>query len=242
MNQMKRLNSVFVLAILLLVSSACGLRDGGLELPEATVPADLGQQAATAATRAASAAATAAVVADQASEAAATAAVQGGTAMATVQASDLPLSDVDVNSLQEKFAAVQPDENGNFSVTVTDDELNQAIQLAQAASEQSGTPVRVQNAQVVFIGGTITLTGAISVPISAQLTVVFRPFVADNMLQFEVISATAGDISVPASLLQTAESTLNDTLGAAMGSLPPTLVLQDIEMGEGTMTVTGSQS
>ncbi|HEX6387216.1 MAG TPA: hypothetical protein VF177_21320, partial [Anaerolineae bacterium] len=144
--------------------------------------------------------------------------------------------------LRERFSSVQPDENGNVSITVTDDELNQVIQASQAAAAQTGQAVQVQNAQVLFTGGNIILTGDVTEPVAAALRVTFRPYVANGILQFEVVSATVGGVTVPPTLLQSAEAMLNSTLGEAMSALPAQVVLQDVIMGEGTMTVVGSRA
>jgi hypothetical protein len=99
----------------------------------------------------------------------------------------------------------------------------------------------LQDPVFTFTGGNIVLSGQVTQPVAAQLTVTFRPYVEDHILKFEVISATLGSIQVPAPVLSSAESTLNSTLGQAINSLPGNLTLQTLVMGEGTMTVTGSR-
>jgi hypothetical protein len=71
------------------------------------------------------------------------------------------------------------------------------------------------------------------------LTIAFRPLVVDGRLQFEVMSAAIGSIQVPPSLLATAEATLNTTLNEAMANMPNNVILQDITIGEGTMSLSG---
>ncbi|MFQ5419726.1 MAG: hypothetical protein ACE5EY_05120, partial [Anaerolineae bacterium] len=73
------------------------------------------------------------------------------------------------------------------------------------------------------------------------LAVVFRPSVVNGVLQFEVLSATIGNINVPPALLTAAEATLNATLSEAIGGLPPTFTLQSVVIGEGAMTLTASR-
>jgi hypothetical protein len=223
MKESKRL-FLFWLTLLLLPALACSLTDGTVTLPQATVPA--------VATTGAEVAATAAGVA-------ATAAAQGGSALATAQASDIPAPEASMAALQEKLAAIQPDENGNFSVTLTDDELNQAIQAQLAAAEQAGAPNNIENMQLAFTGGNAVLTGNVTDPIVAVLTIAFQPLVVDGRLQFEVMSAAIGSIQVPPSLLATAEATLNTTLNEAMANMPNNVVLQDISIAEGSMSLSG---
>ncbi|MCI0394885.1 MAG: DUF2993 domain-containing protein [Chloroflexi bacterium] len=168
--------------------------------------------------------------------AAAVATTQGGNALATIQAIGTP----NINALQEKLAGIQPDANGNFTVTITDDEVNQVILAQQQLAGNQQTAL--QNPLVTFIGGNIVLTGDVTQPIVAPLAVVFRPAVVDGVLQFELISATLGSIQVPETLLAGAESTLNSSLGQALNQMPAGVQLQEILMGEGTMTITGRQT
>lgn len=233
MMKQKEVIRLLFLNLLLLALVACGGQTP--QLPSINAPDNLAEQAAVASTRAAEAAATAAVVAS-------TVVAPDGNAVATAQAASAQLTNsVDVNSLREKLAAVQPDAAGNITVTITDFELTQAIQAQQAAAAQSGVAAPIQNPQVTFTGGNITLAGLITDPITSQLAVAFRPFVNNGVLQFEVVSASIGAIQVPPALLASAETMLNSSLGEAMANLPAGVVLREITMGEGTMTVMGNQ-
>lgn len=193
-------------------------------------------------------------VASQAAQAAGTALVLGGTAAAqsgsvaaTLQASGalqtaqaaVANGNVDVDSLRQKFAALQLDANGNVTVVVTDAELNQVIQAQQA---QGNTNSKLQNPLVAFTGGYIILTGDVTDPITAKLTVNFNPYVSNGLLQFDVVSASVGQVNVPPSLLDSAEATLNNTLGDALSQLPAGVSLKSVVMGEGTMTITAGKS
>lgn len=236
---MKRTNFhlFIIISLLFLPTLACG---GVSQLPNA-------DDVAAAATKASDAAATAVVMAEQAANAAATAAAseQAQNAVATAVAAATSVQNMelpDTSALREKFAAIQPDANGNVSVTLTDDEMNQAIQAKQTAAEQAGEENLVQEAVVSFTGGYIVLTGNITSPVAAQLTVSFRPYIADGALQFEVVNASIGSVSVPPAILSGAEATLNNTLTEAMGYMPASITLQDVIMGEGTMTITGHKN
>lgn len=212
-----------LIGLLTLAGLACGPNLSGVV--EVTVPAGAVETVQAAGQQAGSVAETAVALATQ----------EGSAAIATLQAGG---ATIDLGPLQDKFENIQTDENGNFSVTVTDTEVNQALQRAQ---ETQGTTneVPLQQTVIVFTGGNIVLTGEVTQPVQAQLMVVFRPSVVDSVLQFEVVSATLGTIEVPGALLSGAEATLNSTLGEAMNSIPADFTLQSIVMGEGTMMVTG---
>lgn len=226
--------ALFILiSLLILPALACG---GSVNLPDVDVD-ELAGQAADAATKAADAAATAVVVAQQV---ATSEQVQNIEATAVAAATALVDSDFELpesSSLRQKFANAQPDANGNITITITDTEINEAIQMKQTAAEQAGQEQALQGILVTFTGSNIILTGNVTTPILAQLTVTFRPYVADGILQFEVISATLGVINVPTTLLSASEATLNSTLNEAMGNLPANYTLQNVTIGEGTMTI-----
>jgi hypothetical protein len=214
---------IFVLiAILLLAGLACGPG-----VPDVTVPDGAIQTVQAAGQQAGSVAETAVALAT----------TEGSSAVATLQAGG---AEVDLGPLQDKFESIEPDENGNFSVTITDTELNQALQQAQEAQAAGNSPL--QQPVIVFTGGNVALTANVTQPVEAQLTVAFRPVVEDGVLQFEVVSATLGALQVPTAVLSSAESTLNSTLGQAMNSLPTDVTLLSIEMGEGTMTISGRRN
>jgi hypothetical protein len=215
----------FLIGILALAGLACGPNLSGVV--EVTVPAGAVETVQAAGQQAGSVAETAVALATQ----------EGSAAIETLQAGGT----IDQGPLKDKFENIQTDENGNFSVTVTDTEVNQALQQAQQA-EGAPNDLPLQQTVIVFTGGNIVLTGNVTQPVAAQLMVVFRPSVVNGVIQFEVVSATLGTIEVPTVILSSAEATLNSTLGEAMNSIPANFTLQSIVMGEGTMTVSGTRN
>lgn len=215
-----------MISLLFLAGLACGPNIP--DVPEVNIPEGAAETVQAAGQQAGSAAETAVALATQ----------EGSTAVQTLQAGG---ANIDLGALGEKFSTIQPDENGNFTVTITDTELNDALQRAEESQAAPGSSP-VSQPLIIFTGGNIVLMGNVTQPIEAQLTVSFRPVVVDGDLQFEVVSATLGAVNVPAAILSSAESTLNSTLGQAMNNIPSNLTLQSIVMGEGTMTVSGTQN
>ena len=210
----------------LLASLACGA--GDVALPQVTISADI--------------AATAQVAAEQAGVAAATAAAlietQGGSLLATVQAGDFNVDlHLDPASLQERFANVQFDGNGNVSVTITEEEVNLALQQGEQVAAQNGQASPLQSPYLDLTNGNIVLTGDLTQPVQAALAATFRPVVVNNVLQFEIVSATLGGIQVPPAILSSVQTNLNSTLGVAFSNLPGNIILKEVQMGEGTMTI-----
>jgi hypothetical protein len=218
----KNMKPLFLLiGILFIVGLACGP-----SLPD--VPAGAVETVQSAGQQAGSVAETAVALATQ----------EGSAAIGTLQAGG---QTVDLGPLQDKFESIQPDANGNFTVTITDAEVNQALQRSQETAEAANESPLKQTA-IAFTGGNIVLTGNVVSPIEALLTVTFRPLVTNGVLQFEVVSATLGTVQVPSAILTSAALTLNNTIGQAMNGIPSNLTLQSIVMGEGTMTVSGTRN
>ncbi len=144
--------------------------------------------------------------------------------------------------LKQQFSTLKPDENGNFSVTVTDDQVNKAMSAGLSAAENLPTPVpavgKIANPVVLFTAEAVVFEADIVQP-SGHLKVEFRPYVQDGALQFEVISADFGGRNVPAPLLGTAETTMNQTMAEAMSDMPQGAELQSILLGDGTLSVFG---
>jgi hypothetical protein len=214
---------LFVLVgMLALAALACGP-----SVPEVTIPAGAVETVQAAGQQAGQVAETAVALATQ----------EASAAIETIQAGGT----IGLGALEDKFESIQPDANGNFSVTITDAELNQAVQQAQEVPGSTNDSPLSQPV-FTFTGGNIVLTANVTQPVAAQLTVAFRPSVVNGVLQFEVVSATLGSVQVPTAVLSSAETTINSTLGQAMNNIPANLTLQSIVMGEGTMTVSGTRN
>lgn len=252
-----------IIILLLLLSLACNaslganrsddLSDGGAELSQRADA--LATQAAAAATAAAetitnlspsgslaensavaTAAAQTAVEAPQAGAALQETAVAAAAAAATSVASAagaVSLPALNTASLAERFAALQFNGSGSYTVAISEADVNQSMQAAQAAGQETA----VQSPAVQFSDGLLILTGVITSPDLGNMTVQLRPIAVDGALQFQVLSAAVGGINLPAPLLQTAESILNSTLGTAVNNLPAGVTLQAVTVSSGEMTL-----
>ena len=248
------------LILLALISVACGGSGGNSPavnvpqvnvtvggVPQATLDA-ANTRAAELAAQAGDAAAMAQVLAGQIATQAVPAAetVTAGveavaTAVPTVEAiatqivSTLDASGYTMADLEAMFSTVQPDGAGNVSVTITDDQLTSAVAAAQSTGQGAG---QMQNVVFTFGAGTILMTGDVTQPIQAQLSVIFSPYVVNGVLQFDITQASLGNIQVPATMLTQAETTLNSSLGNAAAQLPANVALQSVIVADGVMTFT----
>ena len=150
-----------------------------------------------------------------------------------IDTSSIDTSNIDAGLLAEKFGSVTPDENGNVSLTITEEETNQAIQLAL---QQSGTDV-VSNVTIAYTGGTVVFTGDLE---AGSVRAALRPYVENNTLQFEILEASVNDLTIPPATYAVIETTINQTLSEAMGQIPSSVTLTGVSVGEGTLTVTAN--
>lgn len=235
---------LFFFSMLMVPVLACGT--GGIDLPEVNVPEGaaataegMARDAATAVARVTvppGAQETAAAVGQSAATAVAEAGEGGGEAVSTLQATNFTINvTVNTDQLRQKIASARPDENGNVNITITDEEINQAIELKDEA--EGSDPATFQNPSVAFTGGNVVLTGDVTKPIPAELIASFGPVILDGQAQVDLQSVTLRGLPVPPQLLGSVEQSLNNALREMMSSLPEGYVVQEISVGEGTMTI-----
>ena len=235
----KRTSVIFFLGILMLFSLSCRFGQG---LPGGQDIQISAEDVAAAATRAAEAAAAAGVLTDQAGEIAATAVAQGGEIAATAQI--FPTQDpniVGATALEQKLANIQPDANGNFVLVITEADFNEYI-AGQTDGGIKTEGFNVENVNIDISGESAKLTGDVKEPLALPLTVEMSPEVQDNRLHFKIISAQAGIFPAPTTMLDLIELTANTALTEALAGLPSNMTLQNVQLGDGTLTITGHQS
>ena len=241
---------LFFFLMFALPALACS--PGGIGLPDVNVPEGaaataegMAREAATAVARVTippgareTAVAFGAVAATRVADASA----EGGQALSTLQATDFDVDvTVDADQLQDKIADAQPDENGNITITVTDDEINQAVEIREI-SGGSDLPATFRDPSVAFTGGNVILTGQMTQPLQAELVAEFQPLIVDGQVQVELQRATVQGLPVPTQALAPVEQNLNNALREMTATLPQNYVVQEINMGEGTMTIIAVRS
>lgn len=152
----------------------------------------------------------------------------------------LPMG-ITMDELKERFAAVQLDENGAFSITIADVEWNQALMARQEARIADDDPPATQDITFVFFPDRIDMTGRVVSPIQGPLTASFRPYIAEGAFQFEILAATINEVAVPQPLLELAAGSVRETIDELITSLPDGLQLTAVTLHDGTMTVTGQR-
>lgn len=141
-------------------------------------------------------------------------------------------------AVQERFASLKPDDDGNFSVTIYESEINQIIKLQELFTGPiPGNPLR--NTEVAFREDVILFTADVYEPLVGQLTVRFSPYIDEGHVRFEVIDASLGGTETPPSTLDAAADTLSGTIGEALGYLPSGLRPREIIVANGVFTING---
>lgn len=234
-------------ALLLMASLACGI--GGVEVPDVGLP----EGAAATAEGAADAAATAmagvtlpsgvvetaesagGLSGGLAATAVALAGEQGSGLLATLQASDFEVQiTFDVEPLRNKISQAQPGADGNITLEITDEELNQAIDVRAG---RAGEEPALQDPEINFTDGNVVLIGRVQQPIQGEMRATFQPIVSDGQLRLFLTGVTIGSIPVPTVLLSSVEATINASLATLLSALPGNYRLSEIIIGEAVMTV-----
>ncbi len=219
------------LGLLLLTSLACDLSFGD---PAEIVPPAL-ETAEEAARVAGNAAQT---VAAQAGDLAGTAAViattEGSELVATANALATPHADF----LKDKLANLEPDEDGNYRVTLTENEVNALLRLRQLLTGDL-IGAGIQSQEVNFRDGSITLSGTILEPLPGQLLVKMRPSIEAGQIQLDIQESSVAGQEAPQQALDAAEEAISSGLGEALEFLPDDVQLQELSVANGEITIIG---
>jgi len=173
----------------------------------------------------------------QISQAATAVAATAEAAIANAAASQLVEELPSSEEIAGSFASAIPEGNTPINITITDAQLNEQIAAQQASVQQQAN---IDNLSARFSGDNVILSGMLNEPISGQINIVFRPYLVGNTIQFEVVSASFGNMNVPAVGLSAVQSAFNDTLVGTLNNLPATITIQQLVVDDGVMTVVGN--
>ena len=140
--------------------------------------------------------------------------------------------------VKERIASLKADEEGNFTVTIHEDEINQIIQIQELITDPiPGNPLK--NTTVSFQEGVILFTADVYEPLVGQLLVRFSSRVDGRHVRFDVIDASLAGNETPQTVLDAAAATLDGTLGELLSFLPSTLRPREIVIGDGMFVLKG---
>ena len=157
----------------------------------------------------------------------------------TPPGSPIPVSTEAAGQLAELWKnAVANASNGEVSVIVTEAQITSYLDLK--LSEQTNPPLR--NVQVylrdskIHIYGTAK-AGGVSTTALVSLVVTITP---EGNAQFSIEKADFGPVPVPAELLNSLSSGLNEALTGQLGSLATGIKIKSVLIADGNMGIIGT--
>lgn len=151
----------------------------------------------------------------------------------------IPVSTAAVESLQNELAtAVVTAASGQpVKIEITDVQMTSLV----AAELKSQTDPAIDNPQVHLENGQILFTGDVqqsgmTLPLKAVMTVSAD---SEGQVHYKIVSANLGPFPLPQSLLDQFTSKLDQSIAQKLGSEQDNMVVEDINIGNGVMTVTG---
>jgi hypothetical protein len=150
-------------------------------------------------------------------------------------------SEETLQRLQERVDAIQTDADGNFSLTISEEEMTA---LAVQVLDEMEEPPPVSDLQVFFRNGRVELYMTVHLSDSFSLP---------SMLAF-TIDAQAGDFAVtieelvvgplpmPGFITEAMTDVLNDALAGSVSSDESNVLITDVQIGDREMTIYGQMS
>lgn len=136
-----------------------------------------------------------------------------------------------------------PDSSGELpggeqvEVVLTEQQLTA---LVDAALQSQNDPP-IENPQIRLQKGQIDFTGqTVNQPIQAEVHAVMTVRVDETgQLDFELVSADLGPFPIPQAMLDEIESDMEEALRAELGSRTAGMLIEDITIADGEMTIAG---
>lgn len=139
--------------------------------------------------------------------------------------------------LQEKLENAEIDENGVFSITFTEAEVNDmmTIRREQVPEDEAED---LQNLFIRFEEGEVLLDGDLGTLFEDVLVARFTPSVENGAFQLDLAEANIGAIDIPTQFLNGLESAMNTGMDVLINNLPsPPNRLQSVEVEDGSLTI-----
>ena len=86
----------------------------------------------------------------------------------------------------------------------------------------------------------MTITGIVTAGIlTAESRMVFAPTVQENTLHLDIVSATFGQVELPEGMLTQIADMINQNMGQYISAGGNSVQIEQVEIANGTMTITG---
>jgi hypothetical protein len=157
----------------------------------------------------------------------------------TPPASPIPVSTEAAGQLEDIITqAVGSSQNGEVTVTVTEEQLTSYLALRTAADPDAplkDIQVFIRDGQVILFGN--AQIGSMTAPAEIRLDVATS---ADGGLDVNVAEADFGPIPAPQSMLDTLSTALDEAMSGQFAPSATGVRISSIVLGEGEMTITGT--
>lgn len=157
----------------------------------------------------------------------------------TLQPTSTPAPTVDPQEMESLLATAEGQllETGSFSITFTEEQITAyvAAKLAQEPDAPFTDP------RFTLSNGQMILSGSVKVGfLTGQAQIVFEPALVDGRLQVSILSANFGSIPFPESALQQITDNVNQNMSDFISVNGRSVRIQTLEIGQGTMTLSGT--
>ena len=137
----------------------------------------------------------------------------------------------------EQTATALATNPGKISITIDEAQLNSMVTNAlnkQSVQQLANPTIHLQNGQIL-VNGEVNQSG-LKASFSGTLTVDVTP---DGRLHYNIISASLGPLPLPQAMRDQIATQLNDAMGTPQTNDGQQIFVEDVNIGNGVMTITG---
>jgi hypothetical protein len=147
-------------------------------------------------------------------------------------------SDDTIERLEERLDSVETDANGNFSFTVTEEEMTA---LARQSLDKMQDPPPISEPQVLFRNGRVELYMIIHLNDTFDLPgmMAFTIDVHDGDMDVTIEEVIVGPLPMPESVTQAMTEVLNDSLKEGLSDEGGEAMITDVQIGDREMVIYG---
>jgi uncharacterized protein YpmS len=150
-------------------------------------------------------------------------------------------SEETIQHLQERMNAIETDANGNFSLTISEEEMTA---LAVQTLDEMEEPPPISDLQVFFRNGRVELYMTIHLSDSFSLPgmIAFTITAQEGDFAVTVEEMMVGPLPLPESITEAMTEALNDTLRGSVSDSEGNVLITDVQVGDREMTIYGQMS
>jgi hypothetical protein len=150
-------------------------------------------------------------------------------------------SEETIQRLQERVDAIETDANGNFSLTISEEEMTA---LAVQVLDEMEEPPPVSDLQVFFRNGRVELyiTVHLSDSFSLPSMLAFTIDAQEGDFAVTIEEMMVGPLPMPGSITEAMTEAINDALRGSVSNGEGNVLITDVQIGDKEMTIYGQMS